>query len=1313
MIKLHGSLIFAAGSTISAGNVLDTATDHNGKISFISNMAASHITPNAPTSLTPSAVFGTTTNDDILTGPNAFDSDLNHPNIGELTTGAGTQGILNPSFWNSASVSFPGTDPVELVSLPGDSINNPFDGYDQIFVKNTTASPIEGIYLCIGSNPYVLLPTTPEGTLQPGEIFTTTGVAGLPSSTLVFTGPEDTSIVCDSTATFEITIISGTGPFTFQWEENTGGGFAPMTDENNSSLILDHVPYAYNGYKYRCIVHDAYGTATSNEATLTLLDIALPVPACNPLTISLDATGNYTLSQGDINDIAFGSSDDCGISSLTVDPDTFSCLPYGDNPVTLTVTDVVGKTSQCTTVVTVEDHVPPTPVCNIITVVLDVTSHYTLTPADVDAISAGSSDACGIDTKVVAPDTFDCSNLGPNTVQLTLTDIHGNVSTCDATVNVEDHNPPTAQCTAITITLDDTGNYTLTQANLDTMGAGSTDDCGDVTFSASPDAFTCANVGDTPVTLTVRDESSNESTCPTTVTVQDLTNPQVVCNDITVDLDATGHYTLSSGDIDTISAGSTDACGIASKTVVPDTFDCTNLDANTVTLTITDNNGNSNNCTATVTVRDELAPTAVCTDITVPLVKNVYAITQDDIDAITVASTDNCEIVSRTFTVTEFDCDVPANNTGTVTLTDEKGNTSTCTATVYGTLSINDPDPIEQEKYFTQSCSFEVQGCGGTGIADYVFTWYFDEDGSGPETPQVLNPGNHPNDSSTSVSIVTAGRISTLNLSSLGFGADGSYYCVLNDTSSNTQSEYGVLYVRNNLAITQHPQNTTKNEYETAQFHVVTNDRGGIQPLHYEWKWYHGGSWVTLNNGDHVSGSGSQISGADTDTLSIALSGDGVMDAGNYRVTVSDSGTPTPQSVTSNSASLTVTIHMNGSLPAEIRAYTGEALSITAMIDNGVPPYSFVWSKDGTPIPGAPSTITLDLGTADAGDMGSYTVVVDDTSPANPPIDLGPCVVSVANVPAIVTDLSDVYVYEGAAVEFSVVISGGFLPLVHTWRESSAPMGAPDTATLDLGEVILADNGRMFDVVVVDQGSTISGATTLTSAIATLYVGTPITYTRNPGDFRMYNNEPAFVMDAMFEGGLFPASYEWVRNPAGNPDETSLGVFTEFVEGNSVVLTVNPAGEQGLYDYRVCITDAIDTACSTNGSVEFADHIEFEKPLKDTTIPMNEPYQWSVTVKGGLEPISYGWFKDDGTKAWQDLGVYTSYLDFSAPEAADDGLYRVEVSEADSSFGTGQTITSEATLKVGYSIPVMGMTGLAALAALAGGLGALRIRRKK
>ncbi|MCI5129395.1 MAG: hypothetical protein D3907_13055 [Candidatus Electrothrix sp. AUS3] len=53
---------------------------------------------------------------------------------------------------------------------------------------------------------------------------------------------------------------------------------------------------------------------------------------------------------------------------------------------------------------------------------------------------------------------------------------------------------------------------------------------------------------------------------------------------------------------DDINAGSSDACGIASLSVDQDSFTCSDIGENTVTLTVTDNNGNSSTGTATVTI---------------------------------------------------------------------------------------------------------------------------------------------------------------------------------------------------------------------------------------------------------------------------------------------------------------------------------------------------------------------------------------------------------------------------------------------------------------------------------------------------------------------------------------------------------------------------------------------------------------------------------------------------------------------------------------------------------------------------------------
>ena len=57
-------------------------------------------------------------------------------------------------------------------------------------------------------------------------------------------------------------------------------------------------------------------------------------------------------------DVDGGSTDACGILSLSVDIDTFGCDDLGDNDVVLTVTDNNGNVSTCTAVVTVEGDLP-------------------------------------------------------------------------------------------------------------------------------------------------------------------------------------------------------------------------------------------------------------------------------------------------------------------------------------------------------------------------------------------------------------------------------------------------------------------------------------------------------------------------------------------------------------------------------------------------------------------------------------------------------------------------------------------------------------------------------------------------------------------------------------------------------------------------------------------------------------------------------------------------------------------------------------------------------------------------------------------
>ena len=133
---------------------------------------------------------------------------------------------------------------------------------------------------------------------------------------------------------------------------------------------------------------------------------------------------------------------------------------------------------------TVVDNIAPTAVCQNITIALDAGGNASITASDVDN---GSSDNCGTVSLSASPTSFGCSNVGANTVTLTVTDANTNVSTCTATVTVVDNAAPVAICQNITVQLDGTGNVSITPADVDN---GSNDNCGNVSLSITRSSTT-------------------------------------------------------------------------------------------------------------------------------------------------------------------------------------------------------------------------------------------------------------------------------------------------------------------------------------------------------------------------------------------------------------------------------------------------------------------------------------------------------------------------------------------------------------------------------------------------------------------------------------------------------------------------------------------------------------------------------------------------------------------------------------------------------------------------------------------------------
>ncbi|MCB9235050.1 MAG: HYR domain-containing protein [Bacteroidia bacterium] len=447
-----------------------------------------------------------------------------------------------------------------------------------------------------------------------------------------------------------------------------GGSYDPDNDPL-VYVVSPAGPFGVGTYSTTLTVTDPLGANSSCSATVTINDSTPPQALCNDLTVQLNASGTGSLTVNDVNN---GSSDNCGIASLSLSQSSFACGDVGLNQITLNLTDVNGNASSCTSNVTVQDNLPPVALCQDVTLSLDLNGAGSVTASAVDD---GSTDNCGIASKVLDLTSFGCGDVGVNLVELTVTDVNGNASACTANVTVEDLVAPVALCQDITVQLDNNGNGSTTAA---AVNNGSNDACGIASLSLDITAFNCSNVGSNPVVLTVTDNNGNSSSCAANVEVVDQVPPLALCQDITVNLDASGNVSIAGGQVD---GGSTDNCTIQFITVSPpNTFDCSHVGPNVVTLAVVDVNNNYSICTANVTIQDITPPIALCQDVTVQLdASGSGAATANAVDN---GSNDACGIQSLALSATSFNCGDVGANPVTLTVTDNNGNISTCSAIV-------------------------------------------------------------------------------------------------------------------------------------------------------------------------------------------------------------------------------------------------------------------------------------------------------------------------------------------------------------------------------------------------------------------------------------------------------------------------------------------------------------------------------------------------------------------------------------------------------------------------------------------------------
>jgi len=210
-----------------------------------------------------------------------------------------------------------------------------------------------------------------------------------------------------------------------------------------------------------------------------------------------------------------------------------------------------------------------------------------------------------------------------------VTDNAMNTTTISIEVNVTELTPPFAGCVVTkTVALGPNGSTTIAANELND---NSFDNCGNVSFSASPTTFTCTDVNTSvPVTLFVEDLVGNMSTCMVNVMVVDNVPPQVLCPLPIIVNTAAGVCTATgvtganivAGTINALNPGQwADNCpgtlitwnvtgastlgGSGANTLGGQTF---NRGVNNVVYTLDDPSNPPVNCNFTITVVDNQAP---------------------------------------------------------------------------------------------------------------------------------------------------------------------------------------------------------------------------------------------------------------------------------------------------------------------------------------------------------------------------------------------------------------------------------------------------------------------------------------------------------------------------------------------------------------------------------------------------------------------------------------------------------------------------------------------------------------------------------
>ncbi len=340
------------------------------------------------------------------------------------------------AFGNSASCSFTVTiadNQIPTITCPSNIVTTVNPGLCNATV--TFAAPV-GADNCAGAT------TTQTSGLNSGSAFPrgnvlntfrVTDAAGNTATcsfTVTVNDNEAPVIVCPSNLTATATLGSCNAIVTYTTPTGTDNCTGSTTVRITGQSSGTSFPIGVTSNVFR--VTDGAGNSTTCSFTVTVNDGEAPTVTC-PANISVpNSTGMCAANVSYATPVGVDNCSATTMSLLTGLP-SGGAFPVGTTTNTFAATDVSSNSTTCSFTITVSDNEGPTAICQNITLQLDSTGTAAVTTTAVDN---NSVDNCTSLSASVTPTTFNCGNLGPNTVVLSLSDLNGNSSSCSSVVTV-------------------------------------------------------------------------------------------------------------------------------------------------------------------------------------------------------------------------------------------------------------------------------------------------------------------------------------------------------------------------------------------------------------------------------------------------------------------------------------------------------------------------------------------------------------------------------------------------------------------------------------------------------------------------------------------------------------------------------------------------------------------------------------------------------------------------------------------------------------------------------------------------------------